>query len=606
VCTSTPAPRVTKRKHRANKPNYCEESSDEELERVAEEKNGNESISNEEEQVDQVKKQKRKRKAPAKKKTDKKAKSRVASTTVAVADQNVGSSSDENILDCSSDDTEEPEPVNSSRLQQEKAVWNSPGWNINPCERQILGPRLLGIENTQHSELNYLLHFLPITYIQNVVIPETNRNAKKNNPDWDDIDLDVFLQLLGLLLAMEVYQIHGPRRSYWAESSHGLFPSMDFGKVMPRDRFEAILKYLTLSAADDVDQQVLDFVDKVNERFQTALAPGSFLTADESMIKSFHRNLRGKIKIIRKPRPVGNEIKNLADGASQIVVNLELYEGKDVMVSKEFVSSYGATTATTIRLTQPYHGSGRIIIADSWFGSIKTAVEMMKRGLYSVLIVKTAHKGFPRQLLGEETLERGKWVAYTTEQDGIKLQACRFQDLKIKDFVSTCGTALPGNPRVTKHHGLIARPKVAEMYLKYCAAIDIHNHARSGSCALEDVWHTKNPRRRQIAGILGFCFTNGYLAMKHFYDVKTPHHAFKMAAAAGLTAYQTASFHETRSFNTSGTTSNALLHSLVKLPNSRHCYYCKHGYATPRRSNMSTTYKCAHCDVPLCKPSKGI
>ena len=41
-----------------------------------------------------------------------------------------------------------------------------------------------------------------------------------------------------------------------------------------------------------------------------------------------------------------------------------------------------ATTTTTIRLTQPYHGSGRRVIAEIWFGSVKCASELMKHGLY--------------------------------------------------------------------------------------------------------------------------------------------------------------------------------------------------------------------------------
>ena len=77
------------------------------------------------------------------------------------------------------------------------------------------------------------------------------------------------------------------------------------------------------------------------------------------MIKTFHRNLKGKIKIIRKPRPIGNEIKNLSDVMSNIVLNLELYEGKGIISGKDFVKKYGATTAITLPLTQPYHGTGK-------------------------------------------------------------------------------------------------------------------------------------------------------------------------------------------------------------------------------------------------------
>ena len=82
------------------------------------------------------------------------------------------------------------------------------------------------------------------------------------------------------------------------------------------------------------------------------------------MVKSFHRNLKVKINIIRKLRPIGNEIKNMVGGHFKIVVNMELYEGKDLMKDKDHVQAYGATTATTIHLTQPYHGSGRKVIDD--------------------------------------------------------------------------------------------------------------------------------------------------------------------------------------------------------------------------------------------------
>ena len=94
----------------------------------------------------------------------------------------------------------------------------------------------------------------------------------------------------------------------------------------------------------------------------------------------------------------------MLDAMSQIVISLELYEDKDIMSGKDHVWEYGATTATTLRLTQPYHGSGRCIIADSWFGSDKSASELMRQGLYSIILVKTAHRDFPHQLLGEEPL----------------------------------------------------------------------------------------------------------------------------------------------------------------------------------------------------------
>ena len=38
--------------------------------------------------------------------------------------------------------------------------------------------------------------------------------------------------------------------------------------------------------------------------------------------------------------------------------------------------------------------------------------------------------------------------------------AVLFKDLKEKQFIPSCSTDLNGEPRVTKHHGNIARPRV--------------------------------------------------------------------------------------------------------------------------------------------------
>ena len=127
------------------------------------------------------------------------------------------------------------------------------------------------------------------------------------------------------------------------------------------------------------------------------------------------------------------------------------------------------------------------------------------------MLLKTAHKDFPRELLGEAPLEQSEWVGFSTTKDDVKLQAHRFKDLKTKDFISTCSSIVTGNPSRTKYSGAIPHPKVAEEYLKYAASIYIHIHYRCGNAALEYVWHTHDPHLHQFSGVLGFCFTNAYI-----------------------------------------------------------------------------------------------
>ena len=91
---------------------------------------------------------------------------------------------------------------------------------------------------------------------------------------------------------------------------------------------------MQLSNDSDPDQQITEFLHAVNTRFRNALHPESYLILGESMIKSYHRNLKGKIKIIRKPSPIRNEIKNMSDAMSQIVINLELYGAKTLCLGR--------------------------------------------------------------------------------------------------------------------------------------------------------------------------------------------------------------------------------------------------------------------------------
>ena len=82
------------------------------------------------------------------------------------------------------------------------------------------------------------------------------------------------------------------------------------------------------------------------------------------------------IKIRSKPKGIGCEAKTIADALSGIMVGLELNEEKEAMAEKRWHAEHGATIATTLRLTEPWFGSGRVVAGDSWFASVKTALQL--------------------------------------------------------------------------------------------------------------------------------------------------------------------------------------------------------------------------------------
>ena len=509
---------------------------------------------------------------------------------------------DVNPLDAgdSDDDTVD---VDGTAADGPKVKWQKNGWTIDPRVSAGLaasyGPRMKDFDAETANELAFLLKFLPCSYIREVILPAINETLTPH------MSFSEFINFLGLVYAMEVYNLP-ERRMYWQTDDNGHFPAMKFGQIMSRNRFEQILAHLKGSKATSPIDQILDYQDALNCEFARAFTLGDTVTLDESMVKSYHHDLFGKIKIIRKPRPIGNEIKNLADARSKLVSKLEIYEGKDRMKDKEFVSDFGATAATTLRLCHEIQGSGRVVIGDSWFGSVKTAVCLHKVGLYAIFLVKTAHKLYPLEKLAETSLERGEWVGLHAEVDGVPLQAVNFLDLQLKHFISTCSTVLPGPPRETKHCGEIARPKVAFEYLQSAAAIDIHNHVRTGSMGLEDALLTQSPFVRQFIGLTGFVFSNAFLAFRFFKDQSVLHSSFKINLANQLMDFREVEPVSRRISDTLLRIQNTqLAHRCEKLDDrgtrkQLRCYMCMHGEMGKK---VLTSYYCVQCNESICSPT---
>ena len=76
----------------------------------------------------------------------------------------------------------------------------------------------------------------------------------------------------------------------------------------------------------------------------------------------------------RKPEPLGAEMKNIGDALSGLMLKLEITKGKAEEVKPKYYNALnGATAATTMRLSEPWFGTQRVVTGDSWFSSVRTA-----------------------------------------------------------------------------------------------------------------------------------------------------------------------------------------------------------------------------------------
>jgi len=271
------------------------------------------------------------------------------------------------------------------------------------------------------------------------------------------------------------------------------------------------------------------------------------------MVKWVGKGMPGLMVIPRKPTPIGLELHTLCDSQSGIMVNFEVYEGKEAMENKEFVNErndigvVNKSTALTLRCLKPFFSSGRVVIADSWFGQVACALELFRRGLFCIMNVKTATKGYPKAALlehvgeikgsgaaarAERSARRGKSVAFVkTFKVGarsVTLTAAGNNKKVPLLLIASASSMVEGEEHVkrwttrdasgeaTLHELRTTQPEMHQIYREYMNLIDLHNKLRQGETSMADAWHTHYWENRHFAEMLGIIEVNIYLSLKYF------------------------------------------------------------------------------------------
>ena len=85
----------------------------------------------------------------------------------------------------------------------------------------------------------------------------------------------------------------------------------------------------------------------------------------KSMVKPFHHNLKGRWKLYESPGQLAVSLKMPLVQETILWQTLEYYKLWELIAKKKYTGEYGETTATSLRQKAAYHGTGRVIIADS-------------------------------------------------------------------------------------------------------------------------------------------------------------------------------------------------------------------------------------------------
>jgi hypothetical protein len=310
-----------------------------------------------------------------------------------------------------------------------------------------------------------------------------------------------------------------------------------FSPYMKSYRFKQFRKLIPLMwEADDIAAQQDPWykfraaVDNFNSIRKHDIVSSERRVLDESM--SAYRPRTTKLGglpnisyILRKPEPLGTEFKTSVCPRLNVMTFMEICEGKYNMRTKPFQKQLGGTTACTVRMAQgtcqtSIDQSVEVVSGDSWFGSVKSVLNIKKHCMYqkeSVFSVKTAHSLFPKSFI-EDILAKepgGASIVLRSVLEDVPLIAIgyKYNKKRVLHFVMSenAGSTTDGDPYQMKfadqfgniHIREIPRPEVISTYFQDSNCVDVHNQLRQYALRLEKKWVTTNPYFRLHTTLIG-------------------------------------------------------------------------------------------------------
>ncbi len=451
-------------------------------------------------------------------------------------------------------------------LETDAQVWSRPPkllWSKNKYTSQVE-------TNGMKTALQYYMLFQSPESLETEVRC-TNQNLRMRPAESAaslSLTVPELLRKRGIRLSMILEPLRGGSvADYWNTTVVGgtFQQPRNYGKRMgmSKHRFEILESCMQFCDMDVSDRwwPIRKALERFNEHMKLVFCAGKWIVIDESGFwwlgkdgQWHHEGMPHVTKIIRKPRSVMAELKSLCDALTGIMIALELQEGKDVMKTKEFACaphSYPHHVALDLRLTKcaGLHGTGRVLVGDSYFSSVNALQRLHEYGLFFWGIVKTATALYPMRFLKEKSVEwdaphrrehRGKHNTLVSDYTVAgtdtthRMAAIAWHDLKTKYIITNVGHTQAGRPLVRKRSTLVAPQNPQEAALcstqavqleipqpaavadgfEHFSAIDMHNDYRQGILKIEEYYKTHAWWKRMGASLEALSLVNAYLAYK--------------------------------------------------------------------------------------------
>ena len=337
-------------------------------------------------------------------------------------------------------------------------------------------------------------------------------------------------------------------KSYWTENDGPISAARRFGERigLSYDAFSKIRSKLQVGPPQLLRKtfdDVREFQDLINQNLVSKVWPGPTIVLDEGTSRwtgtdsSRPTGPPALTKMRGKPEPISHMIKTAADKDTGMIIRLELQEGKDAMAGKQFSDAMLPTTAVVRRLVHPWIGSGRNVVADSWFTNKATVEKLLDVGLSFIGTVKIGKKGIPKDYFtGLQYDGRGDHKVLHSDIRGHRIITVGWNEpgMKpgskkpgVKVFIASAYSGAPDDPWVKDRSVLqadgsiikreihVPMPQVVKKYYEASNVIDVHNQYRQGLLAIERVWATHSWKLRLFQTYMGTLLVNAFLGYRY-------------------------------------------------------------------------------------------
>lgn len=320
--------------------------------------------------------------------------------------------------------------------------------------------------------------------IIDLIVVETNRNAEqfllKNRltkssrfAKWVPTNENEIQQFFGLIIWMGLVQMPAIK-DYWSHSTR--YKNYVANKIIPRNRFELILRFLHFSDNEKFDgdkiYKVRNLVEKMISNFQKVMEPDEDLSVDETMVP-FRGRLGFRQYIPGKSHKYGVKLFKLC-GTNGYTYNVQIYAGKNQVDGK------GLACKVVLNLCQMYLYANRTITTDNFYTSLPLAYELLKNKTHLTGTLRSNRVKIPG--VTDAKLKRGEIVG-KENAEGIVIG--KWKDKREVTMLSTRhGIDMIDIGKKNKKKENIVKPEIIIRYNNGKAGIDLSDQLSSYSTSV--------------------------------------------------------------------------------------------------------------------------